>query len=156
MLADLIADLIGGFLGNELTERRSRRKADAKLSAFNNGRRIEIRCALRYPAADHANWQHGTLALSRGRAAWRKRFKTKPSLTLNRHTAVGVRARRITGREAFRVSTSLLYDVDGVSVEKPYARTIFRWSAECSTCHRPASSKSVAGIAGHTLEFPDA
>lgn len=120
MLSDLIGDLIGGLLGDGLNERRARRKTGARLSEFNKGREVAIPCALRYPVGDHPKWSHGTLILSRGKASWKGRFKGTPSLTLNRRTAIGVRVRQISAREALRVSRKLMvlaYDVEGVSVE---------------------------------------
>jgi hypothetical protein len=120
LLGDLIGGLLGGLLGDLLHQRRAQRKSVARLGEFKDGKEVTIRCALRYPDSDHPRWSHGKLTLSRGKASWKRRFAKDPTLTLNRHTAIGVRTRRISTREAWRVSSKsivLLYVVEGVSVE---------------------------------------
>jgi hypothetical protein len=109
-LGDVAADLLGDLFTDRSGERRAKKVASRQLAAFASGKVVRVRCRFRVSAADRT-WRHGSVRLSKGRAAWTTRFARVPAITLSRSQATAVHANR-RGQ-----STVLCYRHGGSTVE---------------------------------------
>jgi hypothetical protein len=108
-LSDLAGGLFGGLIGDELTEGRGEKAATKQLAAFSAGRAVTIPCAFRESTgAARPRWRHGRLELSKGRAAWTRRFGRAPELVLGRGETTALHSRSVTRTEALRVNPKLV------------------------------------------------
>ena len=108
-IGDLVSGLFGGLIGDELTEGRAEKASTKQLAAFSTGHAVAIPCAYRESTgATDPSWCHGKLELSKGRAAWTRRFGKTPELTLGRGETTALHSRSVTRTEAVHINPKLI------------------------------------------------